>query len=189
MSARTFPITITVPRSWVRRSPGAQAVVDPPGARRVAPLAAPRIAPLSDAELTEAHRRSSRASPATVKPTTRSGPAARARAGRGGDAAPPTSRTRRRSRRGIGALDPAHRLAQGTRTCGRTAPRPASTDWTTPRFTGSQKVPMRPAGIGSMRRCCALADQQFRNSSTTNATWKALSERTTSSTSSMRSRR
>ena len=67
MSARTLPAVCRAARSGsalfciaaILGAPlvaGAQAVVDPPGARRVAPLAVPRIAPLSDAELTDAHK-------------------------------------------------------------------------------------------------------------------------------------
>ena len=105
MSARTFPITITI--AAVLGAPVAAGAPRRSTARRAPrpPLTTPRIAPLADSELTEAHK-------AIVARFTRDGKAnnalqnavARARAGRGGDApTPPTSRTRRRSRRGTGS--------------------------------------------------------------------------------------
>ena len=159
---------------------GAQAVVDPPGTRRVAPLAAPRITPLSDAELTEAHK-------AIVARFTRDGKANNAlrtllRVPELAEAVMPytTYLTNETS------ISPRHRellILRIAWLCGNEnlwaehAPRA--------RVYGLDDAAIRriaegPDASGWDRfdaTLLRLADQQFRNASTTNATWKALSER------------
>ena len=159
---------------------GAQAVVDPPGARRVAPLAAPRIAPLADAELTDAHK-------AIVARFTRDGKANNAlrtllRVPELAEAVMPytTYLTNETS------ISPRHRellilriawLYGNENLWAEHAPRA--------RVYGLDDAAIRriaegPDASGWERfdaTLLRLADQQFRNSSTTNATWKALSER------------
>jgi alkylhydroperoxidase family enzyme len=159
---------------------GAQAVIDPPGARRVAPLAAPRVPPLSDAELTDAHK-------AIVARFTRDGRANNAlrtllRVPELAEAVMPytTYLTNETS------LSPRHRellilrvawLAGNENIWAEHAPRA--------RVYGLDDAAIRriaegPDASGWERfdaTLLRLADQQFRNASTTNATWKALSER------------
>jgi alkylhydroperoxidase family enzyme len=181
MSARTLLITFTI--AAVLGAPlaaGAQAVVDPPGTRRVAPLAAPRIAPLSDAELTDAHK-------AIVARFTRDGRASNAlrtllRVPELAEAVMPytTYLTNETS------ISPRHRellilriawLYGNENLWAEHAPRA--------RVYGLDDAAIRriaegPDASGWERfdaTLLRLADQQFRNSSTTNATWKALSER------------
>jgi alkylhydroperoxidase family enzyme len=158
----------------------AQAVVDAPGMRRVAPLAAPRITPLSDTELTDAHK-------AIVARFTRDGRANNAlrtllRVPELAEAVMPytTYLTNETS------ISPRHRellilrvawLHGNENLWAEHAPRA--------RVYGLDDAAIRriaegPDASGWERfdaTLLRLADQQFRNSSTTNATWKALSER------------
>jgi 4-carboxymuconolactone decarboxylase len=181
MSARTFPITVTIAALLAAPlAAGAQAVVEPPGMRRVAPLAAPRIAPLADAELTDAHK-------VIVARFTRDGRANNAlrtllNVPELAEAVMPytTYLTNETS------ISPRHRellilriawLAGNENLWAEHAPRA--------RVYGLDDAAIRriaegPDASGWDRfdaTLLRLADQQFRNSSTTNATWKALSER------------
>ena len=181
MSARTLPVAFTI--AAVLGAPlvaGAQAVVDPPGARRVAPLAAPRITPLSDSELTDVHK-------PLIARFTRDGRANNAlrtllRVPELTEAVMPytTYLTNETS------ISPRHRqllilrtawLAGSENLWAEHAPRG--------RVYGLDDAAIRriaegPDASGWERfdaTLLRLADQQFRNSSVTNATWKALSER------------
>ena len=181
MRARTLlTIFVTAAVLGAPLAAGAQAVVDPPGTRRVAPLAAPRVAPLSDGELTEAHK-------AIVARFTRDGKANNAlrtllRVPELAEAVMPytTYLTNETS------ISPRHRellilriawLYGNENLWAEHAPRA--------RVYGLDDAAIRriaegPDASGWDRfdaTLLRLADQQFRNSSTTNATWKALSER------------
>ena len=181
MSARTLPLAFTI--AAVLSAPlaaGAQAVVDPPGARRVAPLAAPRIAPLSDAELTDAHK-------AIIARFTRDGRANNAlrtllRVPELAEAVMPYTTYLMNET----SISPRQRellimrvawLHGNENLWAEHAPRA--------RVYGLDDAAIRriaegPDASGWDRfdaTLLRLADQQYRNSSTTNATWKALSER------------
>jgi alkylhydroperoxidase family enzyme len=181
MSARTLPLAFTFAAVLGAPLPArAQAVVDPPGARRVAPLAAPRIAPLADAELTDAHK-------AIVARFTRDGRANNAlrtllRVPELAEAVMPYTTYLMNET----SISPRHRellimrvawLYGNENLWAEHAPRA--------RVYGLDDAAIRriaegPDAAGWDRfdaTLLRLADQQFRNSSTTNATWKALSER------------
>jgi alkylhydroperoxidase family enzyme len=158
----------------------AQAVVDPPGMRRVAPLAAPRITPLADAELTDVHKQ-------LIARFTRDGRANNAlrtllRVPELTEAVMPYTTYLSNET----SISPRHRqllilriawLAGSENLWAEHAPRA--------RVYGLDDAAIRriaegPDASGWERfdaTLLRLADQQFRNSSVTNATWKALSER------------
>jgi alkylhydroperoxidase family enzyme len=158
----------------------AQAVVDPPGGKRLAPLAAPRIAPLGDAELTEVHK-------ALIARFTRDGQANNAlrtllRVPELTEAVMPYTTYLSNET----SISPRHRellimriawLAGNENIWAEHAPRA--------RVYGLDDAAIRriaegPDAAGWQRfdaTLLRLADQQFRNASLTNATWKALSER------------
>ena len=181
MSASTLPLAFTV--AAVLGAPlaaGAQAHIDPPGARRVAPLTSPRIAPLSDAELTDAHK-------AIIARFTRDGKPNNAlrtllRVPELAEAVMPytTYLTNESS------ISPRYRellilrvawLHGNENLWAEHAPRA--------RIYGLDDAAIRriaegPDASGWDRfdaTLLRLADQQYRNSSTTNVTWNVLSER------------
>ena len=162
-------------------SVAAQAVVDPPGTRRVAPLAAPRVTPLPESEWTDVHKQLvARFVPANGRPDN----AFRTllRVPEIVEAVMPytTYLTNETS------ISPRHRALLVMRVAWLAG---SEALWaghaTRARVYGFDDAAIRriaegPDAAGWDRfdaTLLRLADQQFRNASVTNATWKALSER------------
>jgi alkylhydroperoxidase family enzyme len=180
MRAKILPPIVIAAILGAPLAAGAQAVVDPPGMRRVAPLSAPRVTPLLDSELTDVHKQ-------LIARFTRDGRANNAlrtllRVPELTEAVMPytTYLTNETS------ISPRHRellimriawLAGSENLWAEHAPRA--------RVYGLDDAAVRriaegPDASGWERfdaTLLRLADQQFRNASVTNATWKALSER------------
>jgi alkylhydroperoxidase family enzyme len=185
MSAKTLTLSFAVAAvlataGGARLVAGAQAHIDPPGARRVAPLTTPRIAPLTDAELTDAHK-------AIVARFTRDGKPNNAlrtllRVPELAEAVMPYTTYLSNET----SISPRYRellilrvawLHGNENLWAEHAPRG--------RIYGLDDAAIRrvaegPDASGWERfdaTLLRLADQQYRNSSTTTATWNALSER------------
>ena len=158
---------------------GAQAVVDPPGARRPAPLAAPRVQPLPESEWTEAHRQ-------LVVRFTRDGRSDNAlrtllRVPELVEAVMPyTTYLSAES-----SISPRHRQLLILRVAWLTGNEPLwATHAARARAYGLDDAAIRRIAEGPEARwdrfdatLLRLADQMFRNAAVNNATWQALAER------------
>jgi alkylhydroperoxidase family enzyme len=158
---------------------GAQPVVDPPGARRPAPLAAPRVQPLPESEWTEAHRQ-------LVVRFTRDGRSDNAlrtllRVPELVEAVMPyTTYLSAES-----SISPRHRQLLILRVAWLTGNEPLwATHAARARAYGLDDAAIRRIAEGPEARwdrfdatLLRLADQMFRNAAVNNATWQALAER------------